>query len=79
MAKCIEGDKCTLVDLKALSTERFLTWYKSDRLDNYWDVYLGFYKFVNLSKELWFELEKFMWRKHHSVFQDHINTFAIIL
>ena len=67
MVKNIAGDKLTIVNLKALSTEQFWNWSKSYRLDKNGDVYLGLEKF-DFNNELWFELVKAMWRKHHRVF-----------
>ena len=31
------------------------------------------YKCFNFERELWFELVKCMWRKHQSVYQDHLK------
>ena len=30
-------------------------------------------KCVDFKKDIWFELGKCMWRKHHSIFQDHLK------
>ena len=30
-------------------------------------------KGANFEKELWFDMGKCMWRKHHSVLQDHLK------
>ena len=71
--KDITGDKWTLGYLKDLFTEDFYNWDKSDGLAYNGDAYLGMEKYINFEKDLWFELVKCMWRKHHSVFQDHLK------
>ena len=40
LAKDLAGDKWTLVDLKALSKERFWNWAKSGGIDNNEGAYL---------------------------------------
>ena len=62
------GDKWYLVDLKELSIEYLCTWDNSDGIEKYGDAYLPLDKCVNFEKDIWFELGKPMWRKHHSVF-----------
>ena len=51
-AKDLVEDKCTLGDLKAISTEDFWAWDKSDRLTYDVDAYLVIYRCVNFEKEL---------------------------
>ena len=71
--KDITGDKWTLGYLKDLFTEDFYNWDKSDGLAYDGDAYLVMEKYVNFDKDIWFELGKCMWRKHRSVFQDHLK------
>ena len=72
-AKELAVEQCNLGDVNTLSTERFWTWDNADGLDNNGDAYLGLYKCTDFNKELWFELGKCMWRKHCSIFQDHLR------
>ena len=59
--------------MKELSTEDSWTWSKKYGTGYDWGAYLGLDKFVDLEKELWFELVKCMWRKHRSFYQDHLK------
>ena len=73
LAKELLGDERTLSEMSGISTDNFWTW---DKIDNTgYDVYdyLAQDKRVNFDRELWFELEKCMWRKHFSVQQDHMK------
>ena len=72
-AKYLAGDKWNLRYFKALSIEDLWTWAKSDGIVYNGDDYLVLYKCVNFKRELCFELGKCMWRKHHSVFQEHLK------
>ena len=36
-------------------------------------AYLALDKCVDFEREIWFELGKCMWRKHRSVYQDHLK------
>ena len=53
--------------------EYFQTWDKADRIDSDGDPIIGADHCKDFDKELWFELGKYMWRKHRSKFQDHIK------
>ena len=72
-ANDLVGDKRTLGDVKAISTEPLWTWFNSVGLDYEGYAYLGFDKCVKSEKDIWFELLNFMWRNHHSFFQDHLK------
>ena len=63
-AKDLAGDSWDLGALKELSTYNFCTWAKKYGIGYYGDAYLGLDKSVDFKKELWFELVKYMWRKH---------------
>ena len=67
------GDSWDLGALKELSTDNFWTWSKKYEIGYDGDAYLGLEKCVDFEKELWSELEKCMWRKHQSVYQDHLK------
>ena len=71
--KDVLGYMWTLGNLKALSTENFWTWDKSDGLAYEGGDYLGIDKYANFEKDIWLELVKCMWRKHHRVFQNHLK------
>ena len=71
--KYLVGDKWTLANLKALSIEGLWTWYNSNGIAFNGYAYLGLDKYVDLEKEICFELEKYMRRKHCSVLQDHLK------
>ena len=73
LGKDLVGDKCTLVNLKGLYIEDFWTWDTSDGVGYDGDAYLVLEKCVEFEKELWSELGKLIWRKHRSVFQDHLK------
>ena len=73
LAKDLAGDKWTLGDLSGVSTEDFWNWKKMDTIGYEENLYLAIYKCVDSERELWFELVKCMWRKHQSVYQDHIK------
>ena len=48
-------------------------WAKEDGIENNRDAYLRLENCVEFEKDLWFDLGKCMWRKHRSVFQDHLK------
>ena len=72
-AEDTKGDKCTLGELKGISTENFCTWDKIEGVGYEGDAYLWLYNCVKFNKELWFELGKEIWRKHRRVFQEHLK------
>ena len=72
-AEDLTGDKWTLGEPKGTSTDEFWTWLKSDGVGYDMDSYLGLDKCVDFEKDIWFALGKLMWRKHRSVFQDHLK------
>ena len=59
--------------MSGLSTEDFWTWAKTDTTGYDRHPYLDNDKCVNSERELWFELGKCMWRKHWSVYQNHMK------
>ena len=75
-AKAPGGDEWTSGDMSRVSTEDFWTWEKTDTIGYDGHPYLAIDKCVNFERELWFELGKCMWRKHRSVYQDHIKYFC---
>ena len=73
LAKEIAGDEWILGELTGLFAEDFGTWMKTDTTGYDGHDYLDLYKCVDFVSELWFELGKCMWRKHFSVYQDHMK------
>ena len=71
--KELTGDEWTLVKLNGLSTEDFCTLENTDTMGHDVHDYLAVDKCVNFERELWFELGKCIWRKHRSVYQDHMK------
>ena len=67
------GDEWTLGDLIRISVEYFLTWSKTDTTGYDVHDYLAGDKCVDFDKELWFKFWRCMWRKHCSVYQDHMK------
>ena len=63
----------TLGKLTGLSAEEFWTWAKKDTTGYDGHYYLARDKCVNFERELWFELGECIWRKHRSVYQDHMK------
>ena len=59
--------------MKALSKEQLCTWSKEDGIDHDEDSYLELDKCVDSEKDICFEFGKCIWRKHRSVFQDHLK------
>ena len=70
--KELAGDNCYLDALKGQSTNNFWAWSKKEGIGYDWDAYLGLDKCVGFNKEVWFELGECMWRKHRSVYHDHL-------
>ena len=72
-AKDITGDEWTLGKLIGLSAEYLWTWENTDTTG--YDVHdcLARDKCIDFERELCFELGKCMWRKHWSVYQDHMK------
>ena len=85
MVTCRQSEKELTVDEwnlgkpAGLSTEDFWTWYKTDITGYDGHDYLARDKCVKFERDLWFELEKCMWRKHQSVYQYHMNYVRKIL
>ena len=50
-----------------------MDWSKQYGLDDDRDAYLGVDMYINFKKDVWFMLLKSMWKKHQSVFQDHVK------
>ena len=73
LAKDIVGYKWDLVVLKEISMGAFWNWTKKYGIGYDGDAYLGLDKFVYFDKEVWFKLVKCVWRKHQSVYQDHLK------
>ena len=73
LAKELAGDYWTLGELDRLSAENFWTWANTDTIGYYGHDYLARDKWFDFERELWFESGKCMWRKHRSVYQDHMN------
>ena len=73
LEKELAGYEWTLGDLTGISTEYFWTWAKTDTTGYYGHDYLARDKCVNFERELWFVLGDCMWRKHQSVYQDHMK------
>ena len=73
MAKFAAGDQWTLGATKYVTTEQLWVWEKLDGVDTAGDVYLGADRCLEFEKEIWFKLGKIMWKKHCSIFQDHVK------
>ena len=73
LEKELVGDEWTLGDLIGVSTEEFWTWAKTDTIGYDGHPYLAIDKCVDFKRELWFKLEKYMWRKHQSIYQDNMK------
>ena len=71
--KELAGDECTLGNMNGIAAEEFWTWEKTDTTGYDGRPYLDIDKFVDFERELWFELGKYVWRKHRSVYQDHMK------
>ena len=69
--KDIAGDKWELGELKVISTDDLWDWAK-DSIVYYRHDYLGLGKCIRFKSEIWFKLGKCMWRKHWSIYQDHL-------
>ena len=66
-------DKCTLGELKGLSTNDLCNWLKTDSVSYGRYAYLGLDKYVDFKKELCFQFEKCARKKQQSVFLDHLK------
>ena len=53
--------------------QQFWTWAKLYGIDVDMDAYLDANKCIKFEKYLLFEFGKIMWKKHWSVFQDHVK------
>ena len=71
--KGIAGYQWTLGEVKDVIMERFWTWVNLDGLDTDGYDYLGTDGCIKSGKYIWYELENIMWKKHRSVFQDHVK------
>ena len=79
MNKAISGDQWTLSEAKDVTMEQFWKWSKVDGLDTDMDAYLGVDNCIDFEKEILLELRNSMWKKHWSIFQDHVKFFTMIL
>ena len=52
---------------------RFWTWEDLDGIDVDKSAYLGADNCIDFEKYIWFNLEKIIWNKHRSVFQDCVK------
>ena len=59
--------------MSGLSIEDFWTWAKTDTTGYYGHPYLSNDKCVKFEKDVWLDLGKCMWRRHRSVYQDHMK------
>ena len=71
--KEIAGNEWILGKLTELSVEDFWTWEKTETTGYDGHDYPVRDKCIDFERELWFELGKCMWRKHCSVYQDHMQ------
>ena len=65
----ISGHHWEMGAMKDVTMKRFWTWDKTDSSDGLGDMYLGRDWCSKFEKEILFELDKTMWRKHQSTFQ----------
>ena len=56
-----------------LSMDDLCTWANNDSVGYDGNLYIVINKCVNFKRDLWFELGKFMWKKHRSVYQDQLK------
>ena len=59
--------------MKELSTDDFWNWDKKYGIDYGGSAYLGLDKCVDFEKDILLELGNVMWRKHQSIYQDHLK------
>ena len=67
--------------------EQLWTWTKTDALYGSDDIYLGPNRCSDFEKDIWFELGKSMWKRHHRIYQGHVKyihndivkTFRVII
>ena len=76
LVKDIAGGEWTLGDLTRISAEYFWTWLETDTIGYDGNYYLVWYKYINFERYFWFELGNCIWRKHRSVYQDHMEYFC---
>ena len=69
LAREFVRDEWNLGKLAELSVEAFWSWPNIDTMGYDGHPLLAWYKCVNFERELWFELEKFIWINHRSVYQ----------
>ena len=79
LAECKEsenssaGDQWALGATKDVTMDKLWTCTKLDGVDASGYVYLGADMCLNFKKDIWLYLRKSMWKKHQSVFQDHVK------
>ena len=59
--------------MAGLSADDFCTWAKTYNTGYDVHAYLAMDKCIKFEREIWFEVGKYMWRKHWSVYQDHLK------
>ena len=73
LAEELTSDEWNLGNMNGLAAYDFWTLAKTDTTGYDGHPYLYIDKCVNFERELWFELGKYMWRKHWSVYQDYME------
>ena len=63
----------TLISKENVTMEQLWNWSKLDNIERVVDIFTGPQHCTYFEKDLWFELGKIMWRKHRSIFQDHMK------
>ena len=71
--KGITGYQWILRTTEYVTMEKLWTCMQLDGVDGSGYIYLGAYRCLNFQKEFWLDLGKIMWKKHRSVFQDHVK------
>ena len=71
--KGISGGQWMIGEVKDGTMDRFWTWEKINRIDTYGTVYSGVDSCIDSGKDIWLVLGNIMWKKHRSVFQDHVK------
>ena len=56
-----------------MTMDRFYTWVEIDGIDTDGDDYSGVERCIDFDIYIWFKLGKSVWKKHRSVFQDHVK------
>ena len=72
-AQGIYGYQWKLDEAKYVTMEWLWTWEKLYGIDADRDYYLGEDRCIDFEKNIWFELGKSIWKKHWSIFQDHVK------